>query len=118
MRADRLRIVRQYDGAVEYLLEATLGRICKLFENGVTGESISHCIYQSSGADRSTLDVPQEVANEKVPVRADDAGKAGASKASATVARQVVFLLSFLFLLMSGALGRYAQFGRELALGW
>lgn len=109
--------MRQYDAAVERVLEATLGRISKLFDNSVTGESVSRCLSQGSSADSNTLDVPQEVIGEKELVRADVV-KADSSQASTTVVRHFVFLASLLFLFMSGALGRYAQIGRELALGW
>ncbi|KAG1726864.1 uncharacterized protein EDB91DRAFT_1254107 [Suillus paluster] len=109
IRTDRLRIVRQYDAAVERILEATLGRISKLLDNGVVGESVSHCYPQYSGAASGSPDVPQEAASEGVSVE-EDVGKAEQ--------RQLVFFAALLFLFFSGALGRYARIGRELVFGW
>ncbi|KAG2158681.1 uncharacterized protein EDB93DRAFT_1119760 [Suillus bovinus] len=85
IREGRLRIVRQYNTAVERVLEATLGRLSKLLDNGVVGE---------------IPDVPQEAHSEEASVK-ENVGEA-----------------EVLFLFYSGALGRYAQFGRDLALGW
>jgi hypothetical protein len=126
IRADRLQIVRQYDAAVERLLEATLGRISKLFDKSVTGESVSHCIYppessenialRDSGADHSPLAV-REATNNQVSVR-ENVGKADTSKTSTTIVRQLVFFTSLLYLFMSGALGQYVEIVRELAFGW
>ncbi|KAG2127213.1 hypothetical protein DEU56DRAFT_903269 [Suillus clintonianus] len=117
-RADRLRIVRQYDAAVERVLDATLGRISKLLDNGVVGESVSHHYPQYSGADPGTPELPPQEDSEKENVKEADGTK---TKTSATLyqqQRQLVFLAALLFLFFSGALGRYPQIGRELAFGW
>lgn len=127
IRADRLQIVRQYDAAVERLLEATLGRISKLFDKSVTGESVSHCIYppepfdnitpRGSGANHSPPAMQRKATNNEVSVR-EDVGKADTNKTSTTIVRQWVFFALLLYLFMSGALGRYAEIWRELAFGW
>ncbi|KAG1899024.1 uncharacterized protein F5891DRAFT_1041131 [Suillus fuscotomentosus] len=120
IRADRLRIVRQYDAAVERVMEATLGRISKLLDNGVVGESVSHHYPEHSGADTGIPDVPQEAHSKEAPVKGN-AGKAEGSKTSVTLyqqQRQLIFFAALLFLFYSGALGRYAQFGRDLTFGW
>lgn len=120
IRADRLRIVRQYDAAVERVMEATLGRISKLLDNGVVGESVSHHYPEHSGADPGIPDVPQEAHSKEAPVKGN-AGKAEGSKTSVTLyqqQRQLIFFAALLFLFYSGALGRYAQFGRDLTFGW
>lgn len=120
IREDRLRIVRQYDAAVERILEATLGRLSKLLDNGVVGESVSHYYPEHSGADPGLPDVPQEAHSEEAADK-ENIGEAKGNKSSATLyqqQRQLVFFAAFLFLFFSGALGRYAQFGRDLAFGW
>jgi len=118
MREDRLHIVRQYDAIVECILEATLGRISNLFAyKGVTGESVSRCISQGSDDRPRPCDVPQELTGEKVLVK-KHVSEADISKARKTIVRELTFVVSLLFLFMSGALGRYAQIGRQLALGW
>lgn len=120
IRADRLRIVRQYDAAVERVMEATLGRISKLLDNGVVGESVSRHYPEHSGADPGIPDVPQEAHSKEAPVKGN-AGKAEGSKTSVTLyqqQRQLIFFAALLFLFYSGALGRYAQFGRDLTFGW
>ncbi|KAG2136878.1 hypothetical protein BD769DRAFT_1438979 [Suillus cothurnatus] len=108
IRADRLRIVRQYDAAVERILDATLGRISKLLDNGVVGESVSHHYPEYSGVDPGLPDVRT-------------LGTTDGDKTSAALyqqQRQLILFAALLFLFFSGALGRYAQFGRDLALGW
>ncbi|KAG1738268.1 hypothetical protein EDB19DRAFT_2039714 [Suillus lakei] len=120
IRADRLRIVRQYDAVVERILEATLGRISKLLDNGVVGESVSHYYPEYSGADPGTPDMPQEAKNEQVSNK-ENVKEAEGTKTSATLyqqQRQLVFIAALLFLFFSGALGRYSQIGRDLAFGW
>ncbi|KAG0700210.1 hypothetical protein DFH29DRAFT_643990 [Suillus ampliporus] len=120
IRADRLRVVRQYDAAVEWILEATLGRISKLLDNSVVGQSVSHHYPQNSGADPGSREVPQKAPSEIVSVR-KDVGEADGNKNSAALYRQqqqLVFFAALLFLFFSGALGRYAQLGRELVFGW
>lgn len=120
IREDRLRIVRQYDAAVEHILEATLGRVSKLLDNGVVGESVSHYYPEYSGADPGLPDVPQEAHREEAADK-ENIGEAEGNKSSAALyqqQRQLIFFVAFLFLFFSGALGRYAQFGRDLAFGW
>lgn len=119
IRADRLRIVRQYDAAVERILEATLGRISKLLDNGVVGESVSHYYPEYSGADPGLPNVPQK-AHSEAATNKENVGEAEGNKTSAALyqqQRQFVFLVALLFLFFSGALGRYSQFGRDLAFG-
>jgi len=111
IRAGRLRIVRQYDAAVERVLEATLGRISKLLDNGVMGESVSHYYPEYSDAHPDPPHVLQEAKSEKVSVR-------DGNRFSTAIERQLVFFAALLFLFMSGALGRYAQIGHELVFGW
>ncbi|KAG2362410.1 hypothetical protein BDR07DRAFT_1406846 [Suillus spraguei] len=120
IREDRLRIVRQYDAAVEHILEATLGRVSKLLDNGVVGESVSHYYPEYSGADPGLPNVPQEAHREEAADK-ENVGEAEGNKSSAALyqqQRQLIFFAAFLFLFFSGALSRYAQFGRDLAFGW
>lgn len=122
MRLDRLRIVRQYDAAVEYILEATLGRISKLLDNGVVGESVSHYYPEYSGADPGRIsNVPQEEHSEESSSVKENVFEVEDNKTSAAPyqqQRQLLFFAAVLFLYFSGALGRYARFGRDLAYGW
>jgi hypothetical protein len=121
IRLDRLRIVRQYDAAVERILEATLGRISKLLDNGVVGESVSHYYPEYSGANPGRIpDVPQEAHREEASNK-ENVGEAEVNKTGAALyqqQRQLIFFAALLFLYFTGALGRYARFGRDLAYGW
>lgn len=123
MRLDRLRIVRQYDAAVERILEATLGRISKLLDNGVVGESVSHYYPEYSGANSGRIsNVPQEAHSEDSSSVKENVGEEvkdnKTSAAPYQQQRQLLFFAALLFLYFSGALGRYARFGRDLAYGW
>ncbi|KAG1838979.1 hypothetical protein F4604DRAFT_1995533 [Suillus subluteus] len=69
IRTDRLRIVRQYDAAVEHILEAMLGHISKLLDNGVVGQSVSHYYPEYSGVDPGLPDVPQEAHSEEASIK-------------------------------------------------
>jgi hypothetical protein len=112
--------VRQYDAAVERILDATLGRISKLLDNGVVGESVSHHYPEYSGVDPGLPDVSQEARGKQVSVK-ENVRQAEGDKTSAALyqqQRQLILFAALLFLFFSGALGRYAQFGRDLAFGW
>ncbi|KAG2336583.1 hypothetical protein BDR05DRAFT_1005716 [Suillus weaverae] len=122
MRLDRLRIVRQYDAAVERILEATLGCISKLLDNDVVGESVSYYYPEYSGANPGRIsNVPQEAHREEASVN-ENVGEFEDIKTSAAPYQQQPewqhIFAALLFLYFSGALGQYARFGRDLAYGW
>lgn len=113
--------MRQYDAAVERILEATLGRISRLLDNGVVGESVSHYYPEYSGANPGRIsDVPQEAHSEEASAK-ENSREAEDNKTSAAVyqqQRQLICFAALLFLYFSGALSRYARFGRDIAYGW
>ncbi|KAG2117625.1 hypothetical protein BD769DRAFT_1390759 [Suillus cothurnatus] len=69
IRAHRLCIVRQYDAAVERILEAMLGCISKLLDSSVVGESVSHYYPEYSGIDPGLPSVPQEAHSEEASIK-------------------------------------------------